>query len=141
MTVVELNSGTKVKMYSSIKEMPVKVFNIFQGYMIQESGIGSTMESVNDHFEKLDTFLSVGKIEDAIVERENLHYNIYSALEGISYKSLAFGCFIHAIDGGHVSDYSTENLQEILGKLSDQGLTIGMVEEQLDQIKKKLISN
>ena len=141
MTPIELQSGTKVKLYSSIKEMPVKVFNIFQGYMIQESGIGSTMDSVNDHFEKLDTFLSSGKIEDAIVERENLHYNIYSALEGISHKSLAFGCFIHSIDEVLLSDYSTENINDILNRLSDKGLTIGMVEEQLDQIKKKLISN
>ncbi len=141
MTTVELTAGVKIRLYSSIKEMPVKVFNIFQGYMIQESGIGSTMDSVNDHFEKLDTFLSSGKIEDAIVERENLHYNIYSALEGISYKSLAFGCFIHSVDNEILSDYSMESLQEMLDRLSDRGLTIGMVEEQLDQIKKKLISS
>ena len=141
MVIVELRSGSKLKLYSGIKEMPVKVFNIMQGFLMQDTGIGSTMADVDKHFQKLDSFLSAGKIADAITERENLHYNLYAALEGISFASLAFACFVHRVDDEILEDYSPENLRSVLDRLSNEGLTIGMVEDQLDQLKKKSMTS
>lgn len=136
MTTIELPSGARLKLYATIKEMPVSLFNLMQGYLLQDSGIGSTMEDVDKHFQQLDALLSAGKLEEAVTERENLHYNLYAMFEGISFQSLAFGCFIYSIDKEVIDDYSEDNIKLLLDDLSAKGLTIGMVEEQLEQLKK-----
>ena len=138
----KISLGKDVLMvYETIKELPVKRYNKFQSYLMLDSGIGSTMADVDRRFTNLDTFLSAGKLKEAAEERNNLHYAIYSNINGINYKSLSFGCMIHSFKGKPVTDLEESSLMELLNKLSDSGLTQMMVQEQIDDLKKNFNLN
>ena len=118
--------------------MPIRRYNLLQGYLMQDTGIGSTMTSVEQHFKNLDAFLTSGKLSEAIQERSNLHMNIYAAIEGISFKSMAFACMIHTMDKIPVVE-SDDELQKAVEKFDE--LTIGDVEDILDELKQNCIGN
>jgi hypothetical protein len=128
----------EVKFYDSIKEMPIQRYNAMQGFLMQDSGIGSDMRAVEQHFKNLDAFLIAGKIQDAIQERQNLHINFYAALEKIDFKSMSFACMISTIDGLNVG-ISDEELKGALKKI--EGVTLGQVSDILEELKKNFIGN
>lgn len=118
--------------------MPIRLHNMVQRYLLQDMGIGSDMKAIDDRFAALDGFLSAGKVEEALQERENQRFAFYTMIEGVNYKSLAFGCHVFSIDGVAITDHSEENLQVIT-----DGLPISMreVEEILLDLKKNFALN
>jgi hypothetical protein len=132
------HKGKEITFYSSIKEMPIERYIILQTYLMQESGIGSTMADVENHFRGIDTFLSSEKIQEAITERQNLHMNIYAALNGINFKSLSFACMIGSIDKQEIGCMEYD-LKEAIKKL--KGISVGEIEEILTDLKKNCIGN
>jgi len=136
MKIIEIGEH-KINIWASAKEMPTSRYMTFQKYLLMDSGIGDTMESVNNHFNKLHTFLAHSKIEDAKKEAENLHFNFYSILNEVDYQSRAFACMVHSINDELKTDYSDEALGETLKQLSDLGLTRAIAEDYSDEVKKK----
>lgn len=131
----------KVVLYSSIKEMPVDLAKKFQRQLLQDLGIGNTIEDVDDHLARLMQYVSQDKKTETIEELKNLRFNLFTQLSEWSFKSLAFGCLIQSVNDQPVLDYSEDGLQVLISKLSEVGLTVSMVEEELEDIKKKLIRN
>lgn len=126
----------------SIKELPIHRFSEFQKYLLQDSGIGSDIESIYRHSEKLDIFLASNKVQEAINERANQHFNFFYMLNRISITHLTFAVFVDSIDDKPVTDYSESNLLlvcEQLGKVN--GLQRQELESILEDVKKKLIPN
>lgn len=138
---IHINKNTTVKLYASIKEMPVTLYNLSQRYLMQDSGIGSDMGAVDSHFKILDSLLSADKIEEAKKERINLRYTFYVMLEGIDFKSPALACYIHSVNEEKITDYSEEALKNLVQTLSEQGLSREMVEDQLTDLKKNFSMN
>lgn len=128
----------EVKLYESIKEMPVSRYNAMQGFLMQETGIGNTMPAIDNHFKTLDALLVSGKYEEAIQERQNMHVGFYCAIEKIDFKSLSFGCMIASIDDEPVG-ISDEELKNSIEKLNE--LTVGQVDDILEDLKKNCIGN
>lgn len=129
------------KVLESIKELPINRFSEFQKYLLQDSGIGSTIEQVYQHSERLDVFLAANKVQEAINERANQHFNFFYMLNKISITHLTFAVFVDSIDDKPVSDYSEINLLQVCERLGRAGLQRGQLEEILEDIKKKLIPN
>lgn len=138
MITQKIASGETLVMYSSIKEMPIKLYNLTQRYLLQDMGIGSDLNAIDDHFKTLDAFLQGGKIHEAKQERENQRFAFYTMLQEVSYKSLGFGCHIFSIDGVEVTDRSEEALSALLDPLN---ISIDMVEEILSEVKKNFNTN
>ena len=141
MQTIKLEKGT-VTLYESIKNergFTIGRFNEFQNYLLQDIGIGNDMAAIDNHFAKLDEFIKNENYADAMRERQNLHYNFFSAFNKINYKSLCFACLVHSIDGEVIEDFSESHLLQIIGRLDRMGLTQGLVEAMLDDVKKKLI--
>lgn len=132
------HKGKEIAFYSSIKEMPIERYINLQTYLMQESGIGSTMGDVEAHFKNLDMFLSAGKVEEALTERQNLHMNIYAALNKVNFKSLSFACMIGTIDKQEIG-YTEYDLKEAIKKI--KGISVGEIEEILTDLKKNCIGN
>jgi hypothetical protein len=128
----------KVNFYDDIKEMPVHHYNAMQAFLMQDTGIGNTMQAVEMHFKSLDALLSSNKIEDAIKERQNMHIGFYCAIEKIDFKSLSFACMIESIDGNRIS-LSDDALKKALDEIKD--ITVGQVDEILEELKKNCIGN
>lgn len=141
MIEVKLNPNTTIKLYNSIKEMPITLHNMAQRYLMQDSGIGADMNAVDDHFKQLDALLSANKLEEANKERINLRYNFFVMLEGLDFKCPALACYIHSINDELLTDYSDDALKNLIDWLSSEGLTMGMVEEQLMELKKNFNTN
>jgi hypothetical protein len=135
MKAVKLNTTT-INIYSSIKELPIDVRKRFDQYSIQDAGIGNSIADVDQHLEKVFTFVANDKKEDAMEELTNMRLGIFSALSGINFKSLSFACLV-----ADNNDHSDEGLTNLVSRLSDDGLTDGMVTDILDEVKKNLIPN
>jgi len=131
-------NNQSVKLYASTKEMPVKLYNLTQKYLLQDMGIGSDMNAIDERFSSIDSYLSAGKLEEAIQERENQRFAFYTMIQGVSYKSLAFACHIHSIDDVKVTDYSEDNLTALSEKFD---FSMFELEEILEDLKKNFELN
>ncbi len=137
MTTYEI-AGQKIVLYSSIKEMPIKLYNLAQRYLLQDMGIGSDMPAIDEHFKTLDSFLAANKVDDAIKERENMRFAFYTMLEQVNYRSLTFGCHIFSVDGVEITDRSEESITALLTTLE---ISFEQAEEILAEVKKNFIMN
>lgn len=140
MKAIDVN-GTQVILYSSIKELPVDLAKKFQRQLLQDLGIGNTIEDVDDHLGRLMEFVKADKKDEAIEEIKNLRYNLFTQLSEWDYRSLGFACLVHSLGGQVLTDYSDEGLAEITSRLSAAGLTTAMVQDVLEDVKKNLIKN
>lgn len=138
MITITALSGETLLLYSSIKEMPIKLHNMAQRYLLQDMGIGSDMGAIDERFRSMDAYLAAGKLEEAKLERENLRFGFYTILQEVSYKALAFGCHIFSINDKRVEDRSEEGLTALLEPLE---ISMQDVEGTLSELKKNFNTN
>lgn len=137
MTTITIGEHT-LTLYSSIKELPIALSKQMGAYLLQDSGIGSTIGDVDDHLARLITLVNKDRKEDILEELKNLRFNLFSMLSKIDYRSLAFGCLIESVDGQKVTDRSTEALSALIDRI---GITDGQLDEYLAEVKKNWIPN
>jgi hypothetical protein len=123
----------------SIKELPIDRYSEFQKYLLQDSGMGSDIESVARHFEKIDIFLAANKVQEAINERTNQHFNFFFMLNQINITHLSFAVLVSSITDQPITDYSETALLTVSKQLGKQGFTHEQLVEILEDVKKKLI--
>lgn len=140
MKIINFNGNT-LELYSDIKDLPIKNYRAFQKYILIDIGIGTTIDDVSKHFEKLHFFLSNNKVDYAIKEAENLHFAFYEMINEIDYQCYSFCCLINKLNGQKIENLSEEYLDSKINELNELGLTQLMVDDYIDQIKKKLIAN
>ena len=143
MRIVKLTGGN-IKIRESIKELPIDRFTDFQKYLVQDSGIGSDMGAVNNHFGKWDRLASAGKIDEAMRERHNLHMNIFLMINQINIQHITFCCLVDSVNSGGdvfdpITDYSESAMHDLSKKLGQMGLTHGDVADILESVKKNSI--
>lgn len=136
-----LTDNGKFKICESIKELTIDRYSDFQKYLLQDSGIGSTIEDVYRHSEKIDVFIASGKIAEAATERSNQHFNFYLMLNKINITHLTFATLVDSIDDVKIDDYSETALIKVCDQLGKVGLKREELEDVLTDIKKKLIPN
>ncbi len=141
MRTVNLGSGNSFQIHESQKQLPINRYTDFQKYVLQDAGIGSTMDAVDRHYKMLDTFLSGDAIEDARRERQNLHINLYLQINQINIEHISFACLVHSINEKALEDFSENNLTEVCRQLGRMGLTQEMVSDVLENVKKNLVQN
>lgn len=144
MVTIELyneDQKTVLKVYNSVKELPIELSKKMQSYLLQESGVGSTVQDVDGHLARLTTFLAKDMKAEAIEETQNLRLALFSGVMEMRFDSPAFGCLVYSVDGKRVEDYSATGLQELMAMLSEKGLTNEKMEEVLSDVKKNLIPN
>lgn len=127
---------TKVKFYQDIDETPIELYNLFNEFSLKDSGIGNTMSAIDKRHVVLATLIMKDRKEDALQELNNMYQTYWSILNHINYKSLCFGTMVHSIDDNLVTDHSEDNLMVILADLSNKGLTMEMVKEEVESLKK-----
>lgn len=130
-----------ITFYNSIKELPEWKWQKLQLIILQQEGIGSTLKDVDSHFERLDTFLRAGKLEDAIEERYNLRFNFNAIINGISVKSMLLACLVENIDGKPVDISTDDGMKQVHDRILQTNIAAGRIDELLDELKKKLLMN
>jgi len=125
----------------TIKELPIDRYSEFQKYLLQDSGMGSDIEAIQRHNEKIDLFLAANKIPEAITERTNQHFNFFFMLNRINITHISFAVLVSSIADKHIEDYSETNLLTVCSQLGKQGFTHEQLVAILDDVKKNLIPN
>ena len=127
----------KIELFTDIRELPIKRYIQFQKNLLIDSGIGSTMEDVAKHFQKLFTYLNNEKVKEAIEESQNLYKNIYAVINGHSTKLTALSCLVKSINSKPKNDLTDEGLDKLTEELKTLGITWGEIDTQLEEVKKK----
>ncbi len=126
----------EIVMFTDIRQMPFKRYIEFQKHLLIDSGIGSTMEDVSSHFQKLFSYLNHEKIPEAVTESQNLYRNIYAVLNGHNTSLTTICCLVKSLGGKYVNDISDEGLKKTAAILIDKGITLKEIETQLEEVKK-----
>ncbi len=138
MTQIETENKTVIKYYSSAKECPMDRYTELQKWLVIESGIGSNIESINARYLRLRAFIEEGRYADALIENENAFKATISALEGVSYISMAFACLVAAVGGETCDDITESGLQTTVQKIIKSGITYQELSDVVDEVKKKI---
>lgn len=141
MISIVLPDNGKLLIYDDAIHMPAVRYKEFQKYLLQDSGIGSTMDDVSLRFSTFLKHLAAGKINEARTDAENLFYTHWAIIEKVSFKHLAFGCLIHSVDGQVMTSYDAEDLTVALKTLSERGLTQELVDSSVADSKKNSTPN
>lgn len=143
--MIEIKLGrlvkTKIELYTSIKELPIHRHQEFNKLACIDVGVGSTMKDFNNHFSTLHAYLKNNKVSEALTETMNIHNNFFYMIEKISVWSYCFCAYIKSIDGVEYDKTELEDHKETINFLSKKGLTTGLCEETLEDIKKKLVQS
>ncbi|WP_426491067.1 hypothetical protein [Hymenobacter sp. 102] len=136
MRTLSLPAGHTIDLFQTVHELPARRHLHFNALLVQAGGIGNTPQDINDRFGRVGQLLAAGKTAEAITEFENLHYAFHFALSQFSPTQQSFGVLVAAVDGQPVADFSPDALTRLLEQLSGWGLSAGMVEAEVSDVKK-----
>lgn len=131
-----------LEMYDSIEELPITRFQLFNKYLMIDSGIGSNISDVDNHINKISKLMQVD-VTKANVELINMRQNIVMMMNNVSPELNSFVVMIKSINGEDTTDndMTEEGVQKIIKALGKRKVNIGFVQKILSAIKKKLILN
>lgn len=122
-----------------IHKIPEYNWQKFQRCLILDSGIGSDTLSVISHTDSIISLAAEDRKEDLSNELNNFRLSLYSAMEGISYTSMAFACMVQDIAGESVSIVTDTDINNLSKRIAETGITHGEIADYVDLLKKKLI--
>lgn len=122
--------NTRVKMYTSIEDLPIERFMKANKYWMLHDSIGSDISDFDkNHYSKF--VLIAGDKVKTLKELENFRILVYNIINEVNVEHLSFAVLVYSIDEVEMHDLSEESLKSILKRLSDAGLT-------QEKLKKKL---
>ncbi len=127
---------TRVTLYDSVKELPAWRYHELNKLFMQDAQIGSDMKSVARHFSDLQRLIKMNKQHEALVELQNLHNNMFYAIEGINLKSFCFMAMVHSIHKEVIFDFSQEAMVKNTKMLAKAGLKQSQASDIVEDIKK-----
>lgn len=140
--MIIITAGNKTfELFGSIKELPIVRHKRMQHFLLQESGIGSTVNDLDLRMSKAVSLLQMQNYDEATTELTNFRYSFFSAISELDFKSMAFACFINKIDGQTFDDISSEGLADAVKLLHDTNLSTDDLEAHWENVKKNLIQN
>ncbi len=134
-------NGCTLEMYDSIDSAPIENYINFNRLTMLDSGIGSDLNAVMNHWNAIQRYCASGDTEALNKQLANYRQALAFIVSNVSPGMLSFVTLIHTIDGKVMQDFSDENMGEVLNRLSKKGLTVKIVESFLDFVKKKLTPN
>lgn len=128
--------GKKIQLYDSIDEMPIVNFQKYNKCVLIDSGLGSDIDSIDNHIVDIAKYVKNGDTKNALQELQNMRQTMHMIVSGVSPKNLAFAALIYSIDGVEQKNLSDEHLQEIMNELNE--LPFGLFIDLVEKLKKKL---
>jgi len=138
MKTERVNGHTITYYDGDVTELPAKRFQKFNKFLLLDSGIGSDIQDIDNHIERLRVYVQKDT-DKAVMELENLRQNMYLVMKGITPKHLAFCTLIYKFDGEACEDMSDEGIKDLHERLSS--VSAGWFERMFRAVKKKLMLN
>lgn len=123
-------------MYDGVDNLPASNYINHSRLAMLDAGIGSDLDAVTRHWQALARLIDKDK-EAAKVELANYLQTLSFIVANTSPEMMSFVSFVKSIDGRDVEDYSDESAKAIVERLSKGGLTVGIVRNFLNHVKKK----
>lgn len=115
-------NGHTLEVYEGIDELPIINFQKYNKCLLIDSGIGSDVDSVNQHIITLAKLIGTNTETDkekVLTELENMQTNLMMICSEISPSNMAFAALVHSVDGEVVTDLSDSGLKKTLDKIKD----------------------
>lgn len=129
--------NNQVEIYASIKELPFERYRKMEMFLMQDAGIGSSLEDIDKRLVNIMMFAEADKIAEVKDEVVNLRLSMFSTMANLDYKCLAFACMIKSIDSCEYNDLTSEGLNEVIKILSQS--TVEELTQHWEEVKKKLM--
>jgi len=130
--------GTKITVYDSIDEMPIKRFDEFNKALLIDANVGSSVYDLDKRFQTMFNFLEAGDNDNALKEHSNLRIAFHNASIGNNTRADAFASLIYSFNGFKVGSVEMTN-EDVMDKLVELGITQGMIMEVVEEVKKNWI--
>lgn len=136
MKTFKLKNNIELKVYNGIDELPIVNFQKYNKYLLIDAGLGSDIESIDEHIIAIAKYINKDDKQKAIQELQNMRQNMHLINSEISPKYLAFASLVHSINGEKITDYSDDGLKAILSRINHVS-HVSLI-EKLIEIKKKV---
>lgn len=125
-----------IKLYDSTDEMPIEVFQKYNKYIIMDAGLGSDIDSVDEHIMKVARLIKAGDQVKAMRELQNMRQAMHLIISEVSPRNMAFAALVYSIDGKKVESISDTSLQELMHDISE--VSEHTILNTIYEMKKKL---
>lgn len=106
-----------VEIYDEINEMPIKNYLAMQKMALLDGGLGSDLQAIDEHLQKIYAFVEVNDMQNFKTECENLRTNVFFIQNGINPKMYTYAAMVKSINGEENNDLSEHGLDAILKRL------------------------
>lgn len=121
---------TRIKMFTSIDDLPIERFMKANKYWMLHDSIGSDISDFDkNHYNKFA--LIAGDKAKTLKELENFRILVFNIMNEINVQHLSFACLIHSVNDVEIKDLSEESLKGLLQLLSNKGLTQAVLKKKL----------
>lgn len=137
MLTITVSSVLNVCLYDSIKELPARLYQLARQYEVMASELGQNEAEQGDMLVKAEQYALAGKIPDFQEQMRNYRLARYLTKQSFQAGQLDWACRVCSVNGIPVVDYSEDALRAKVVEWSEMGLTQQLIEESLDDVKKK----
>lgn len=130
-----------VELYDSAEVLPIKRYQRFNKYLMIDNEVGSCFEDFDKRTMKIIELLKKDLKNEAVIEMENRRQMVFNSYENYSPKNLALAILVYSINGVVFNDYSESKLDEIVNELDKIGFTKILMDQEIDEVKKKSKTN
>tara|TARA_R110000744_G_scaffold179347_4_gene298360 strand:- start:6176 stop:6583 length:408 start_codon:yes stop_codon:yes gene_type:complete len=125
-----------LEFYESIDVLPMQRFNAFNKYVMLDAELGATVFDFDKIITRVIEFVDKDMKVEAQKELLNIRIVYNNILNHNDVRGLAFASLIRAINGKEIEDFSQASLNDILIKLSKEGLNNVKIHEINSEVKK-----
>lgn len=129
-------NGHTLVLYNGIDEMPILNYQRYNKYLLIDAGIGPGTEAIDEKIVIIAKHIKKDDKKSAIDELTNLRLSLFMTQNEISPKLMSLVAMCYSIDGEVITDYSDENIKQLLIKL--QHSKYSTLIEIFNQVKKKI---
>lgn len=134
--IVKFN-GNELEMYTSTETMPITTYMKHNLQVMIDANIGADMDAFDSHMLKLSRYSQNGDKENHSKQIGNIRQCYHFIINNINPEFNSFVTLIKKLNGKPIDDLSDENVQRIVQQLGKEGLTVRLVRNFLDYVKKK----
>jgi hypothetical protein len=121
--------------------MPIDNYNALQQMTLVDMGLGSDVSAFSNHLEKLTAYVQHDQKVEAKQEIYNMILGYNNAMNDITTDSFSILPFMESINGKAYILGDLEKSKADLKFLSDNGLTVKILDETLSTVKKNFKLN
>lgn len=105
-------NGHEFEFYESINEMPISVFHAYSRYMLVVSGIGDSLQDIDEHIRQISNLMVVD-IKKANQELLNLRQCLFMVATEQDIRHKGYLALTKTLDGKKWEDYSESGIDSL----------------------------